>query len=305
MSFFRLRQRSRLTWIRAGDTNTKLFHLKATAKRHHNFILSLLHAGRLCITHEAKSEALHDFYSQQFGSTTTRQHTLNWETLQVQRYELSDLEREVTETEIHAAVMQTRPEKAPGSHGFIRSFYKECWGIIKVDVIIVIKEIFTIRANCWNLLNSANVVLLEKKNGAQVIGDYIPISVMHNNAKILAKILANRLAPHLDQIVSHSQSAFIKGRSIHDNFQYVQGAVKHFHQAKTPMLLFKLDIAKTFDSVCWEYLLDPLEQMGFNQRWRDMLSLIWSTMTSRIMLNGEPSRQIKHSRGPRQVIQFH
>jgi hypothetical protein len=87
----------------------------------------------------------------------------------------------------------------------------ECWDIIKVDVIAVIKEIFNLRANCWNLLNLANVVLLEKKEGAQVIGDYRPISVMHNIAKILRKILANRLSPHLDQIVSHSQSAFIKG----------------------------------------------------------------------------------------------
>jgi hypothetical protein len=87
---------------------------------------------------------------------------------------------------------------------------------------------------------------------------------------------------------------------MHDNFQYVQGVVKHFHQAKTPMLLFKLDIAKAFDSVRWEYLLELLEQMGFSQHWRDLLSLIWSITTSRIMLNGEPSRQIKHLRGLRQ-----
>jgi retron-type reverse transcriptase len=109
-------------------------------------------------------------------------------------------------------------------------------------------------------------VLIEKKEGTQAIGDYRPISVMHIIAKILQKNMANRLAPHLNSIVSHSQSAFIKGRSIHDNLQYVHGDVKHFHQAKTHMLLFKLDIAKAFDSICWEYLLDLLEQLGFVQR---------------------------------------
>jgi hypothetical protein len=93
------------------------------------------------------------------------------------------------------------------------------------------------------------VILIEKKEGAHVIGDYRPISIMHSIAKLLAKILSNRLAPHLDRIVSHSQSDFIKERSIHDNFQYVQGAVNHFHQAKIPMLLLKLDIAKAFDSI--------------------------------------------------------
>jgi hypothetical protein len=75
----------------------------------------------------------------------------------------------------------------------------------------------------WNLLNSANVILIEKKEGAQAIGDYRPISIMHSIAKLLGKILSNPLAPHLDKIVASNQSTFIKGRSIHDNFQYVQG----------------------------------------------------------------------------------
>jgi len=63
---------------------------------------------------------------------------------------------------------------------------------------------------------------------------------MHSMAKIMGKLLANRLSPHLNNLVSHSQTVFIKGRSILDNFQYVQGAVNHFHRSKTPMLFLKL-----------------------------------------------------------------
>jgi hypothetical protein len=37
----RLRLRSRLTWIRVGDANTKLFHLKTNARIQKNFIPSL------------------------------------------------------------------------------------------------------------------------------------------------------------------------------------------------------------------------------------------------------------------------
>jgi hypothetical protein len=81
------------------------------------------------------------------------------------------------------------------------------------------KELFDLRVGCWNLLNS--VALIAKKEGAQSIGDYRPISVMHNTTKLFGKILVNRISPHLDRIISLSQSAFIKGCSIHDNFQYV------------------------------------------------------------------------------------
>jgi hypothetical protein len=121
--------------------------------------------------------------------------------------------------------MATSLEKAPGPDGYIGAFFKSCWGIVKQDLVAAIQEIFALRAGRWNLLNSANVVLLEKKDGAQAIGDYRPISIMHSVGKLLTKILSSRLSPHLDKLVSQSQSAFIKSRSIHDNFQYVKGVV--------------------------------------------------------------------------------
>jgi hypothetical protein len=186
----------------------------------------------------------------------------------MQHHDLGGLEKDTKNEEIKAVVMQIPLEKVLRPNGYICAFYKICWDIIKVDLIAVIKENFDPWAGCWNLLNSTNVALIPKKNGAQTIGDYRPINIMHNTTKLLEKILSNQLAPYLDQLVSHSQSAFTKGRSIQDNFRYVLGAVNHFHHSETPMLLLKLDIVKDFDSVHWEYLLEIMEQLIFGQRWR-------------------------------------
>jgi hypothetical protein len=193
--------------------------------------------------------ALADHFTKQFGTNTMREHTLNWDQLRPREHDFRDLNRASSDEEIQIVVMHSASEKAPGPDGYIGAFYKVCWDIIKSDVIVAIKENFKLQSGCWNLLNSAHIMLIEKNEGAQSARDYMPINMMHSIAKLLAKILANRLAPYLDKLVSHSQSAFIKGRSIYDNFQYVKGAVNHFHQAKTPMLLLKLDLAKTFDSV--------------------------------------------------------
>jgi hypothetical protein len=65
-----------------------------------------------------------------------------------------------------------------------------------------IRETFDLRVGCWNLLNSANVVLLPKKDGTQNIGDYRPISIIHSVAKLMGKILANRLQPYMERLVS-------------------------------------------------------------------------------------------------------
>lgn len=67
-------------------------------------------------------------------------------------------------------------------------------------------------------LNTANIVLIPKKEGAEEISNFRPISLIHAIAKIIAKMLAMRLAPFMNSLASIAQSAFIKKRSIHDNF---------------------------------------------------------------------------------------
>jgi hypothetical protein len=48
----------------------------------------------------------------------------------------------------------------------------------------------------------------------------------------------------MHQLISACQSAFIKKKSIHDNYLYVRNLTRRFHRMKTPALLLKLDISK-------------------------------------------------------------
>jgi hypothetical protein len=114
------------------------------------------------------------------------------------------------------------------------------WGVLQVVykkllVVVVIQAIKKLskvtekkKRKQERFSNDAAKMYVQGKQEA--IGDYKSINIMHS----IAKIMATRLAPHLGKLVSHSQSVFIKGRSIHDNFQYVKGAVNHFHNAKRP-----------------------------------------------------------------------
>jgi hypothetical protein len=116
------------------------------------------------------------------------------------------------------------------------------------------------------LINESNVVLVPKTNVAECVTDFRPISLINSLAKIITKILAGRLAPKLNKLVSTSQNAFIKNRCIHDNFVYVQNVIKALHKAKRPSLFIKLDISKAFDLVSWIFLLETLQALGFGQK---------------------------------------
>jgi hypothetical protein len=97
-----------------------------------------------------------------------------------------------------------------------------------------------------DLLNSAYLILLPKREDASSAGDFRPISLIHSFAKLVTKILANRLGPYLQDLVAANQSAFIRGRSIHDNFMLVQ--VQH---VLTGMMVY-LAMAIDFPSWAWE-----------------------------------------------------
>lgn len=129
-------------------------------------------------------------------------------------------------------------------------------------------------------------MLIPKKSNALRPEDYRPISLIHSAAKILGKLLANRVAPKLQDIISVSQSAFLKGRCIQDNFLYVQNTIQTMQRKKKQAIFLKLDIAKAFDSLSWDYLLDVLKHVGFSQRFRDLICIALATTSSRILLNG-------------------
>jgi hypothetical protein len=152
----------------------------------------------------------------------------------------------------------------------------------------------------FHWLYTANISLLLKKDGAEDISDFRPISLIHAIAKIIAKVLALRFGPLMDDLVSNAQSAFIKKRSIHDNFLYVKNLAKRLKKSKTLSLLFKLDIGKAFDSIRWEYILDLLHHRGFPAQFRNWITSLLSTTSSRVLLNDIAGSHIMHVSGFRQ-----
>jgi hypothetical protein len=149
----------------------------------------------------------------------------------------------------------------------------------------------------FHVLNTAFITLFPKKEVADQVKDFRPISLVHSFAKLITKILANRLASRLHDMVSPNQSDFIKSCFIQDNYMLVQQTARLLNQQKQPRLLLKLDISKAFDSVSWPFLLEVLQHLGFGEIWMDAISWLLLTSSTQVLLNGSPGKQILHRRG--------
>ena len=158
----------------------------------------------------------------------------------------NSLEVMFSEEEIFAALSSCYGDKAPGPYGFTMAFWLFCWDVVKPDILGLFRE-FYLHGTFSRSLNSTFLVLIPKKEGAEDLKDFRPISLVGSVYKLLAKVLANRLKLVMGEVIFDSQQAFVQGRQILDAILIASEAFDSRLKDNTPGLLLKMDIEKTFD----------------------------------------------------------
>lgn len=103
----------------------------------------------------------------------------------------------------------------------------------------------------------------------------------------------------MNTLVKPNQSAFIQTRLIHENYKAVHLTAKFLHRHKVLSALLKVDIAKAYNMVNWQFLLSLLGHLGFSRCWLNWVSLMLCTASTKVILNGAPGLTIYHARGLR------
>ncbi|MCI11700.1 RNA-directed DNA polymerase (Reverse transcriptase), partial [Trifolium medium] len=119
--------------------------------------------------------------------------------------------------------------------------------------------------------------------------------------KIISKILADRLAQILPNIISKEQRGFIKGRQIRDCICLTSEAINMLHKKSFGgNLTVKIDIAKAFDTIDWQLLLKVLKAFGFSPVFCSWIHTILNSAKLSISINGKQEGYFDCARGVRQ-----
>lgn len=73
--------------------------------------------------------------------------------------------------------------------------------------------------------------------------------------------------------------------------------MRNHNAGKTGFMALKFDMSKTYDKIEWSFMEKLMVKMGFNDRWVKLMMECITIATYSILINGEPHRDIRSTKG--------
>ena len=173
------------------------------------------------------------------------------------------MKNQITSNEMQAVIKNPPPQKkSPGPDVFTDEIYQT----FREELMPILLKLFQKIAEEGTLPNSflrghhhsdtKTKDNTEKEN-------YRPVSLMNTHAKILNKILANRIQQHIKKFIHHNQVGFIPGMQEFFNICKSINVIHHINKLKDKNhMIISIDAEKAFDKIQHPFMIKTLQKMG-------------------------------------------
>jgi hypothetical protein len=255
-------------------------------------------------TREQTMDALQEHFSKTFDDPTPTVDVPEhwWDGLdKIDDSTKDKLDAPITLNELTTALFkEMAPNKSPGSDGITVLFLRHFWGFLSTPYMDCVNE--AMAAGELSLTQKESVVRLIPKKGKDptLIKSLRPISLMNVDAKLIAKVLANRLKVVCKQVIGEEQLAYVEKRSIHDGHVLINKVLEQYRSKMLTGLMACIDFSGAFDSIKHDFIWKSLERFNVGPQLIKYLKILYFDARSAVMNFGTTTGFFKLLRSCRQ-----
>ncbi|XP_061352790.1 uncharacterized protein LOC133297639 [Gastrolobium bilobum] len=182
--------------------------------------------------------------------------------------------------EVKRAFFQMSPLKAPGADGFLAMFYQKNWEMLKAQIFNCMQHYLKNPSQIGEI-NHTLIVLIPKIDRPCLMKQFWPIALCNTIYKGFSKILANRVKPILEELISPNQASFNERKK------------KRFFSVK-------IDLEKAYDKLSWKFIRSVLEELQLPGTLVEAIMGCVSSPSLEVLWNGARTDKFQSQRGIRQ-----
>jgi hypothetical protein len=193
----------------------------------------------------------------------------------------------VSEDEVSRVISCLHTNTASGPDGVSNKIIKRLKLHITKPLTHIINTSFS-TATFPQAFKKSHIIPLHKGGDKTVMTNYRPISLINNFAKIVEKIVKERLVGYLEKyhLLSNNQFGFRQGMGTEDALYRLTDMIYSSLDTNKKCITVFLDLAKAFDTVSHPILLKKLDSVGVRGLSLDWFRSYLSNRKQQVLLNG-------------------